>query len=79
MGADTYLLSQQLYGRRASADSVQTSVRVCLATILSVEKALRDLGTFAFIASHLFSAGGRHSSTVTELLRLIEILKELHI
>ena len=41
-------------------------------------KALRDLGTFAFVALHLFSAGGRHSSAVAKLLRLIERLEEIH-
>ena len=43
-----------------------------------MEEALRDLGTFAFTALHLFSACGRHSSAVAELLRLIERLEELH-
>ena len=77
-GADASLLAQQLDGRLASADSLRTAARVRLAAIPSAEEALRDLGTFAFVASHLFSAGGRHSSAVAELLRLIEILEELH-
>ena len=46
--------------------------RVLLAFIPSADKALRDLGTFAFAASHLFYAGGSHLSAVSELLRLIE-------
>ena len=37
-----------------------------------------ELVTFAFFALHLFSAGGRHSSAVSELLCLIERLEELH-
>ena len=54
------------------------AARVRLAIILSVDKALRDLGTFAFVVSHLFSAGGRHLSAVAELLRIIESLEEIH-
>ena len=54
------------------------AARVRLAVILSMNEALRGLGTFAFVASHLFSAEGRHSSSVSELLRLIEKLEELH-
>ena len=77
-GADASLLAQQLDGRLASADSLRTAARVCLAAIPSAEEALRNLGTFAFVASHLFSTGGRHSSAVAELLRLIERLEELH-
>ena len=55
------------------------AVRVRLAVIPSADEALHDLGTFPFVASYLFFAGGRHSSTVTELFRLIERLEELHI
>ena len=77
-GADASLLAHQIYGRLASADSLRTDARVRLAAILSVEEALFDLGTFSPVASHLFSAGGRHLSTVTELLRIIERLEELH-
>ena len=76
--ADASLLARQLDGRLESADSLRTAARVRLAAIPSAEEALRDLGTFAFVASHLFSAGGRHSSAVAELLRLIERLEELH-
>ena len=42
-----------------------------------MEEALRNLGTFAFVASHLFSAGRRHSSAVAEILCLIERLEYL--
>ena len=54
------------------------AVRIRLAVIPSADEALRDLGTFAFVASHLFSAGGHHLSAVAEILRLIERLEELH-
>ena len=54
------------------------SVMVCFTVMPSTEKVLRDLGTFAFIASHLFSAGGCHSSAVVYLLHLIDRLEELH-
>ena len=77
-GTDASLLAQQLDGRLASADSLRTAARVRLAAIPSAEEALRDLGTFAIVASHLFSVGERHSSAVAELLRLIERLEELH-
>ena len=54
------------------------AARVRLAVIPSADKALRNLGTFAFVNSHLFSAGGCHLSAVAEILRLIERLEELH-
>ena len=54
------------------------AARIRLAVIPSADEALRDLGTFAFVASHLFSAGGRHSSAVAELFRLVERPEELH-
>ena len=57
---------------------MQVAVRVRLAVIPSVDEAFHDLGTLTFVASHLFSAGGRHSSAVADLLRLIERLEELH-
>ena len=50
------------------------SARFRLAIIPSVDKALRDLGTFAFV----FSEGGRNLSDVSDLLRLIARLDELH-
>ena len=62
-------------GRRlASADSLQIDARFRLAFILSADEALRDLGTFAFVASYLLSAGRRHSSAFAELIRFIERL-----
>ena len=54
------------------------SARVRLAVIPSEDDDLRELGTFAFVALHLFSAGGHHLSAVAKLLRLIERLEELH-
>ena len=57
---------------------MQIDARVRLAVILSADKALRNLGTFAFVASHLFSVGRCHSSAFAELIRLIERLEELH-
>ena len=53
-GADASLLAQHLDGRLALVDSLQTNVRVRLENILSVDEALCHLGTFAFVASHLF-------------------------
>ena len=70
-GADASLLVQQLDGRLDLADSLQMAARVRLAVIPSAENALRDLGTFAFVTSHLFSAGGGHLSAVAKLLRFI--------
>ena len=77
-GADAYLLAQKLDGWMVSADSLRTAARVRLACILSADEALHDLGTFAFVASHVFSTVGRHESAFTELLCLIERLEELH-
>ena len=77
-GLDAFLLDQQIDGRLALAYSLQTTARVRLAAILSADEALCGLGTFAFVASHLFSTGGWHSSAVAELLRLITRLEELH-
>ena len=57
-GADTSLLAQQLDGSLAFTESLQTAAQVRLAYILSADEALRDLGTFAFVASHLFFAAG---------------------
>ena len=77
-GANASLLTHQLDGHLASADSLRMDAMVRLAIILSAYKELRYLGTFAFVASHLFSKNGRHSSAVAELLCLIERLEELH-
>ena len=46
--------------------------------MLFADEALCDLGTFAFVASNLFSTGGRHLSAVAELLRLIKSLEYLN-
>ena len=54
------------------------ATRVRLAIISSTAEALRNLGTFAFVAPHLFSAGGCHLPAIAELLRLIERMEELH-
>ena len=63
MGDGTSLLAQTLDGRLASADSLLMTVRVHLSVILSMDRALRNFVNFTFDASHLFSAGGRQSST----------------
>ena len=49
-----------------------------MADILSIDEAVRNLGTFTFVALYLFYAGGQHSLAATDLLRLIERLEELH-
>ena len=54
------------------------AARVRLAVIPYADEALRDLGTFAFVALHLFYARGRHLSAVANLPCLIEILEDLH-
>ena len=77
-GADASLIEQHLDRCLASEDSLQMSVRVRLAVILSADEALRDIGTYAFVALHLFSAGESHSSTISELLCLIERMEDLH-
>ena len=77
-GADASFLAQQLDGRLAPADYLWTAARFYLATIPSGEEALCGIGTFVSVASHLFSAGGWHSSAVAELLHLITRLEELH-
>ena len=71
-------MAQQLDGRLASAESLRTAAQVHLACTPSADEALRDLGTFEFVALHLFYAAGRHTSAVAELLRLIKRLKEIH-
>ena len=76
-GADACLISQQIDGRLALADSQNTATRVHLATIPSVYEALRDLGTFAFVASHLFYAGRRPSLAFAVILHLIEKLEDI--
>ena len=77
-GDDTSLLSQQLHGRLELLDSLRTSTRVRLASIRSMEEALLNLGTFAFVVLHLSSAGRWHLSAIAELLCIIERLEDLH-
>ena len=77
-GADASPLAQKLDGCLASTESLRMAARVCLAVIPSADKALHNLSTFSFVASHLFSVGRCHLSAVTKLLRLIERLEELH-
>ena len=57
-GADASLLVQQLDVRLELADCLGMAARVCLAVISSADESLCDLGTFAFVVSHLFFAGG---------------------
>ena len=73
-GSDAYLLAQHLDIRLASTDSLRITAQFSLASILSVDEALHDLGTLAFFALHLFSAVGRHTAAVTDILCLIEKL-----
>ena len=77
-GLDASLLAQHLYDRLSSADSLQKSAWVCLEVILSADDAICDLGTFAFVESHLFSMRGKHAVAVADIIRLIEILEEHH-
>ena len=78
MGSDASLLAQQLYVQLASADSFLKSTRVCVDATQSTYEAIRDLGTFAFIASYLLSMGRRHATVIMDILYLIERLEELH-
>ena len=73
-GADASLLTQHLEGRLASSDSLWMAVRVLFVVFPSADESLRDICTFAFVASHLFSAGGHHSSAVFNILCLVERL-----
>ena len=77
-GVDASLLAQQLDGRLDLEESLCTFMRFRLAAIPSADEVLWDLGTFAFIASHLFSMVGRHLSSITDLLCLIERCVWLH-
>ena len=77
-GEETSLLEQQLDGWLALADSLRTSARVCLACIPSADEAMRNLGNFAFVASHLFSAARQHPSAVAKLIHIGKRLEELH-
>ena len=73
-GAGAPLLAKKIDGRLASAEFLRTATRVCLDCTPSVDKALRDSGTFAFVALQIFSAAGRHALAVAEILRLIKRL-----
>ena len=53
-------------------------MRVRLDVILSADKVIWYLGTFAFVASHIFFVGGRHLSAAAGILHHIERLEELH-
>ena len=75
---DASLLAQQLDGWMALVDSLRTDAQVRLACIPSTDEALHDLITFAFVALHLFSAAGRHLSAVSDIIRLIKRLEEIH-
>ena len=77
-GADASLLAQQLDGRLSSAESLRMTARVRLSVILYADEELCNLGMFDFVASHLFYAGGHHSSAVADILCLIERLEEIH-
>ena len=57
---------------------MQMAARIRIGVIPSVDEALHDLVTVAFVATHLFSKGGRHAPAVAELLHLIDRLEELH-
>ena len=57
---------------------MRISVRVRLVVFLSADEALCNLGTFAFVASHIFYEGRRHSSVVAKLLCIIESLEDIH-
>ena len=65
-------------GQLASADYLRTADQICLAAKLSMDEALRNLGTFAFVAVHLFSVIRRQVTVIAELLCLIERLEEIH-
>ena len=75
MGVYASLWAQHLYRLLESVDSLWVAARVRLEAILSADEAMRDLGTSAPVALHLFSAGGRHLSVCMDILRLIEMLE----
>ena len=71
MGSYASLLAQQQDGRLMPEDTLHMAVRAKLVAILTADEALYDLGTFAFIISHLFITGRRHVTAISELLHLI--------
>ena len=77
-GADDSLLAHQLDRRLALSDSLRTAARVRLSAIPYTDKEICDLGTFTLFTLHLFYAGRRHLSAVTEIIRLIKRVDELH-
>ena len=77
-GSDASLLYHQLDRRLMSEESLWTSVRFRMAAIPSAEEALLNLGMFDLVVLHLFYMGWRHSSAIADLLRIIEILGEIH-
>ena len=62
----------------ASTFSFLKTAQVLLEVIPSADEALRNLGTFAFVALHIFSTVGRHVTAFMELLFIIEVLEEIH-
>ena len=70
-GANANLLAQHFYGRLDLADSLWMAAKVRLDVIPSADKAFYDLGTFAFVALYLISAGERHLSAVSEIVFLL--------
>ena len=72
-GTDASLMAQHLGRRLVLKDSLQTAVRVHLVAIPPAEEALSDRGMIDFVAFHLSSTSGWHSSAITELLCVIEL------
>ena len=72
--ANDSLSEQHLDNRLALTKFLWTAMRVHMAVILSVDEALRNLGTFDFVALRLFSAGRRYSPDIMELFCLVERL-----
>ena len=57
---------------------MRTDARFRLDAIPSADKALHNLGTSNLFALYLFYVGRRHLSAITDLLRLIGRLEEIH-
>ena len=58
-GADAYLLVQKIDECLASADSLHMSTRLRLVAISYFDEALRNLGTFAFVAGEILQPSRR--------------------